>query len=154
MKRTYLSPHFTLSELTKSQTALRYGVNNHPDDTAKAFMVAYCVGILEKARAHFGVPFSPSSGYRCPQLNKLIGGSTRSQHMLGQAVDFEIPHVDNYVLAKWIKDNLTFDQLILEFYVEGDPGSGWVHVSLLPENNRGEVKHTTDGINYPLGLKP
>ena len=78
-----------------------------------------------------------NSGYRGPDLNKAVGGSATSQHCKGQAVDIEVPGVANYDVAEWIKDNLDFDQVILEFYTPGIPDSGWVHVSY---NNTGEQR--------------
>jgi len=77
-------------------------------------------------RDKFG-PVIISSGYRSKELNAAIGGSVTSQHSIGEAADFEVPGLDNKKLADWIKDNLKFDQLILEFYKDGDPNSGWVH---------------------------
>ena len=84
------------------------------------------------------LPVVVSSGYRSPQLCEVIGSSSKSQHAKGQAADIEIPGVDNKVLAQWIKNNLVFDQLILEFYKESDPRSGWIHVSYVAENPRKE----------------
>ena len=125
---TKLSPHFTLREMTKSLTAQRLGIDNNLDPTNEDHiriikaLNTLCSVVLEPTREFFlGTPFSPSSGYRSPELNKKIGGSPKSQHMLGQAVDFEIPGVPNIVLARWIRDNLRFDQLILEHFVKGDP---------------------------------
>lgn len=124
-----LSAHFTLAELTRSQTAARNGIDNTPDDRAIAALKALAQNILEPVRNHFGKPFSPSSGFRCPQLNFKVGSSPSSQHITGQAADFEVPDVSNLELAEWIRDNLAFDQLILEFYEPGKPNAGWVHCS-------------------------
>ena len=66
-----------------------------------------------------------------------LGGSPNSQHMSGHAVDIELAGVDNFSLARWIMENLVFDQLVLEFYVSGQPSSGWVHVSFLDEKEKG-----------------
>jgi hypothetical protein len=77
-----------------------------------------------------------NSGYRGPALNEAVGGSSNSQHCKGEAVDIECPGTGNYDVAKWIEDNLDFDQLILEFYTPGIPDSGWVHVSYKSEGNR------------------
>jgi hypothetical protein len=77
-----------------------------------------------------------SSGYRSPELCIAIGSKITSQHATGNAADLEIPGVDNKVLATWIKENLEYDQLILEFYRDGEPDSGWVHVSWNSEKNR------------------
>jgi zinc D-Ala-D-Ala carboxypeptidase len=80
-----------------------------------------------------------NSGFRGPKLNKAIGGARNSQHLTGQAADIEIPGLDNKVVFDWIKDNLDFDQLILEFYKPGIPDSGWVHVSWSNKKNRKQV---------------
>lgn len=124
-----LSKHFSLSELTRSQVAARRGIDNKPDDLALSNLVALARSILEPVRVHFGVPFSPSSGYRCPKLNRAVGSKSTSQHVLGEAADFEIPTVANRDLADWIKENLVFDQLILEFHNPDVADSGWVHCS-------------------------
>ena len=107
-----LSEHFTLRELVKSQTAARMGIDNTPDSFAVAYMERLCRDILEPVREHYGVPFSPSSGYRSPELCEAIGSSRKSQHAKGQAADFEVPGIDNLELAEWVQDNLDFDQLI------------------------------------------
>ena len=73
-------------------------------------------------------------------MNEAVGGSSKSQHCKGEAVDIEVPGVPNAEVAEWIRDNLSFDQLILEFYTVGIPDSGWVHVSYLdPDANRKSV---------------
>ena len=138
---TRLSDHFTLEELCKSQTAERHHLNNVPSDPEIVENLrAVCEKILEPVRANFGKPFSPSSGYRSPKLNKLVNGSKSSQHLRGEAADFEVPGVANFDLATWIEQNLPFDQLILEFYEPGKPNSGWVHCSLKRQGaNRGET---------------
>lgn len=134
-----LSPHFTLRELTASQTAARKGIDNMPGEQALEHLRAVCEHILEPVRAHYGIPFSPSSGFRCLELNRAIGSHDGSQHVRGQAVDFEVPGVRNLDLARWIEANLRFDQLILEFYDLDDPTSGWVHCSWTDMVRRGEV---------------
>lgn len=133
-----LSPHFTLGEMTRSQTASRNDIDNTPPDELMPKLILLCENILEPVRNHFGIPFSPSSGFRSVELNKAIGGSENSQHCKGEAVDLELPGISNYDLAAWIEANLEFDQLILECYVQGQPASGWVHVSLKDDvsNNR------------------
>ena len=89
---------------------------------------------------HFGVPFTLNSGYRCLELNTAIGSSSNSQHCKGQAIDFEIPGVDNDKVARWVKENIDHDQLILEFYDGVDPNSGWIHVSYVSsEENRNQA---------------
>jgi len=131
-----LSPHFSLAELTKSQTAERQGIDNTPGPAEIEHLRRVCEEILEPVRTHFGVPFSPSSGFRCLALNRAIGSKDTSQHIFGQAADFEVPGQTNPAVAQWIADNLAYDQLILEFYQPGIPGSGWVHCSIRPYGNR------------------
>lgn len=124
-----LSPHFTLSECTKSATAARLGIDNSPTAAEIDRMKAVCKAILEPVRAHFGKPVMINSFYRCPRLNAEVGSKPSSQHIMGEAVDLEIPGVSNLEVATWIRDNLTADQIILEHYEPGKPDSGWVHVS-------------------------
>jgi len=145
-----LSDHFTLSELTKSSTALRKNIPNEPGGIEIDNLRGVCTAILEPIRERFGVPFSPMSGYRSLVLNNEVGSSTQSQHVSGQAVDIEVPGVSNLVLARWIVDNLDFDQLVLEHFIEGDHSSGWVHVSYVGKN-RGDVLRF-DGSVWSLGL--
>lgn len=150
-----LSEHFTLSEAIKSQTAERLGIDNTPDAQTIVKMKAVCEAILEPVRAHFGKPVVVSSFYRSPRLNAEIGSKTSSQHVSGEAVDFEIPGIDNDHLARWVKDNLTFDQCIREFRKEGVPDSGWVHVSYKADGCRKECltissSGTVKGLPEPL----
>jgi zinc D-Ala-D-Ala carboxypeptidase len=123
-----LSQNFTLDELTKSSTALRHGIENIPRQIDVESLAALVENVLQPVRDHHG-PVIVSSGYRCPELNTKIGSKNTSQHVRGQAADFEIMGRDNSEVAKWIYDNLDFDQLILEFYEAGQPRSGWVHCS-------------------------
>lgn len=136
-----LSPHFTLGELIKSETAERKGIDNMPEEAMIPKLKTLCEQILEPCRSHFGKPIRPSSGFRSAALNAAIGGSSNSQHCKAEAVDFEIHGVSNFVLAEWIRDNISFDQLILECYRSGEPNSGWVHVSISenPNENRKKV---------------
>ena len=99
-------------------------------------------------REHYGIPFAPNSGFRCLDLNRAIGSSDKSQHVTGQAVDFEIPGVDNKDVALWVMDNCDFDQLILEFYKEGEPTSGWVHCSYVIERDNRKSARVFDGKNW------
>ena len=134
-----LSNNFSLAELTKSQTATRKGIDNTPSDTHIQNLIHLAESVLQPVREHFGKPVMISSGYRSPALCEAIGSSTKSQHARGEAADFEIPGVDNKELATWISKNTEFDQLILEFYDEGDPNSGWVHCSAVTEGPRKQV---------------
>ena len=116
-----LSKHFSLWELTKSHTAERKRIKNKPDKECTKNLKVLCEKILEPVREHYGKPITPSSGYRCVSLNREIGSSDKSQHVKGQAVDFEVPGISNMELAQWIMANLDYDQLILEFYKTGKP---------------------------------
>jgi len=149
-----LSPNFTLLEFIKSQTALRNGIDNTPKpEHIKAARLLFKY-VVQKVRDRFGVTVL-GSGYRSPKLNKAIGGSKASQHCKGEATDLEVPNVSNVAVAQWIRDNLKFDQLILEFYTPGDPSSGWVHVSYKASGNRQEVltaKRVNNKTVYVEGL--
>ena len=134
-----LSKNFSLSELTKSQTATRKGISNEPSTEHVENLIHLAESVLQPVRDHFGKPVMISSGYRSPELCEAIGSSSKSQHAKGEAADFEIGGVDNKELATWISKNTTFDQLILEFYDEGDPNSGWVHCSAVTEGPRKQV---------------
>ena len=134
-----LSANFTLSELTKSQTAVRKNIKNEPSTAHVENLIHLAETVLQPVRDHFGKPVVISSGYRSPELCEAIGSSAKSQHAKGEAADFEIPGVDNMQLATWINKNTNFDQLILEFYEPGDPNSGWVHCSAVKEGSRAQV---------------
>ena len=133
-----LSENFTLQEFTKSQTAERRGIDNTPVEGHLENAKALFENVVQPVRDNFGVTVI-NSGYRSGDLNYAIGGSNTSQHCKGQAVDIECPGTPNYDVAKWIEENLDFDQLILEFYTPGIPDSGWVHVSYKSEDNRKSV---------------
>lgn len=133
-----LSKNFTLSEMTKSQTAERKGIHNYPSLTEIDNLIKLSEKVLQPVRDHFKKPVTINSGFRCLELNRALGSKDSSQHTKGMAADIEIAGVPNKELAEWIRDNLEFDQLILEFYYpeKNDPNSGWVHVSFNSENNR------------------
>ena len=130
-----LSKNFTLQEFTKSQTALRQGIDNTPQGEHLEAAKKLFDNVVQKVRDNFG-PTVINSGYRGPKLNEAVGGSSRSQHCKGEAADIECPGTSNYDVAKWIEDNCDYDQLILEFYTPGIPDSGWVHVSYSADGNR------------------
>ena len=123
-----LSKNFTLKEFTRSQTATRLGLDNTPNEEHLENAKALFENVVQKIRDEHGVT-RINSGYRGPELNKAVGGSPNSQHCHGEAADLECDNIDNLELAKWIRDNLEFDQLILEFYTHGDPRSGWIHIT-------------------------
>ena len=131
-----LSANFTLNELTKSETATRLDIDNTPNEEQIESLRLLCENILQPVRDHFGKPVKISSGFRCAELNSspAVGGSKTSDHCKGQAADIEIAGIANAELAQWIMDNLDYTQLILEFYTQGIPDSGWVHVSYDPNN--------------------
>jgi hypothetical protein len=148
-----LSDHFSLAEMTKSQTAERRNLPNNPDKDAIEAMKLLCINILEPVRNHFDKPFTPSSGFRSAELCVAMGSSVSSQHTKGEAADFEVPGVSNLDLATWIVGNLDFDQLILEFYKGGN--TGWVHCSFKQEGNRRDVlTYQGKESGYQKGLIP
>jgi hypothetical protein len=131
---TQLTANFSLHELTKSETALRLDMPNEPGATEIANLTLLAGEVLQKVRDHYGKGVKVNSGYRSPDVNAKVGGSRTSDHCRGMAADIEIPGVPNAELAEWIKANLPFTQVILEFYTQGIPDSGWVHVSYDPAN--------------------
>ena len=131
-----LSANFNLSELTKSQTAERRGIPNNPSPGQIDNLKELCMNVLQPIRSNFDKPVIVSSGFRSAEVCVAIGSSITSQHTEGKAADIEVPGIDNKELAEWIKHNLEYDQLILEFYKDGEPDSGWVHVSYNGDNNR------------------
>ena len=110
-----LTKNFTTEEFTRSQTAIRQNIDNTPTEEHIENMQLLCEMVV---------------------LNKAIGGSWKSQHCEGKAVDIECPGTSNRYVAEWISENCTFDQLILEFHRKGVPDSGWVHVSYNRGSNR------------------
>ena len=143
-----LSDHFTLSELTKSSTAERRGIDNEPGPSEIENLILVCDQILEPVRNHYGIPFAPNSGFRGLELNQAIGSSDTSQHVKGEAVDFEVPGIPNKDVALWVMENCEFDQLILEFYKEGIPDSGWVHCSYTLDRDNRKSARVFDGKNW------
>ena len=132
-----LSANFSLRELTRSQTAIRKGIKNVPNEEQLISLAVLTSMVLQPCREKFG-SISINSGLRVLELNRAIGSGDKSQHVKGQAADFEANSVHNSKLAEWIKDNLKFDQLILEF-PGNDPRDGWVHCSFNRIENRGNV---------------
>jgi hypothetical protein len=135
-----LSRNFTLQELIKSDTAIRRGIDNNPNADQIEKLKALCENILQPVRDHFG-RVKVTSGYRSPELCQAIGSSINSQHAKAEAADFEVVGTDNAELADWIKRELEYDQLILEYYTPGEPNSGWIHCSYIPEGRRAQFLH-------------
>jgi zinc D-Ala-D-Ala carboxypeptidase len=125
-----LSKHLTLAEVTRSDTAKRNGISNQPTVEHLANFKILAVKIFEPIREHFKVPILISSGYRSKELNAKINGSASSQHCSGEAIDIDMDGagtISNADVFNYIKDNLSFDQLIWEFGDSKNPD--WVHVS-------------------------
>lgn len=144
---TKLTKNFTLEECCYSDTANAKKINNIPTDKVIIEKLkAVCVNVAQIVREHYGKPVTVNSGYRGPELNKAVNGAKNSQHCKGEALDIEIKGISNYDLALWIKNNLDFDQLILEYAdnLEKDINSGWVHVSY---KSKAENRHQTLTIN-------
>ena len=131
-----LTENFSLLELTKTQTAERKGIDNTPSPEHQENLKLLCTAILQPVREHFSKVVTISSGYRSPELCTAIGSKITSQHAKGQAADFEIFGVSNKTLADYIDSEPHYDQLILEYWNESDPNSGWVHCSFSEGNNR------------------
>ena len=146
-----LSKNFSLIELTKSQTAERKGIPNDPSADHISNLELLCERVLQPVRDHFNHIVSISSGYRSPELCIAIGSSLESQHAKGMAADFEIYGTPNSEVFNWIKNNLMYDQMILEFWNKDEPNSGWVHVSYNPdqeENIKENLRAYKDEDNY------
>ena len=143
----HLSENFTMAEATHSQTADRYFIDNIPPQIYIEKLKVVAENILEPVRKHFGIPFKPSSWYRCRELCIKIGSKSTSQHALAEAVDFEVPGIDNLSLAHWMQEEVDFDKLILEYYKEGDPHSGWVHASYRSKHDNRHEVYTISRVN-------
>lgn len=156
MTRTMLSPHFSLEELCASQLALRLGIDNSPSQVVSKNLALLAVSTLEPIRVGLDKVVMISSGYRAPEVNRRTGGSISSQHVKGQAADFEVLGMDNLEAAHWIAMSpIPFDQLILEFYVPSQPASGWLHISHSAGANRRQILTATrerGTVSYSSGL--
>jgi len=127
-----LSSHFSRAEFEHSDTAIAHGIVNVMGPMQLANARSLCMNILEPLRAELGRAIVLTSGYRCLQVNRLVGSSDGSQHVQGMAADIN-DGGSRYKLAQHIAaSTLDFDQLILEAYHPGQPLSGWVHVSRKP----------------------
>jgi len=132
-----LTEHFSMKELTQSQTAIKNGIPNIPKDPqVVANLTLLCEKVLEPLREGMKCPIRISSGYRSPELNKLIGGAKASQHNIGEAVDIDLDE-KNAELFSYIVNNLDFDQIIWEFGDDKNPD--WVHISYKAAGNRKQL---------------
>ena len=132
-----ISKHISNKEGVYSRTALRRGIDNTPTEEHKVNMVELAENIFEPLRMYVGGPIKINSFYRSPKLNKAIGGSSKSQHCNGQAIDIDdtFGRMSNAEMYNFIKENLDFDQMIWEFGNDSNPN--WVHVSYVsPQDNR------------------
>ena len=132
-----LSKNLDLKECLRSNTARRLGIDNTPhDDSVIANLKTIAENVFQPCRDHFGVPIYVSSGYRCPDLNRAIGGAKRSQHMEGRALDLDCDvfgRISNAELFNYIRENLEFDQIVWEFGTDDNPD--WVHVSYVSDTD-------------------
>jgi len=124
-----ISEHISYKEATNSATALRRGLDNTPNDEQLKCMEEIAENLFEPLREWVGGPIKVNSFFRGEPVNTAIGGSTRSQHMKGQAIDIDdtFGHKTNAEMYHYIKDNLDFDQLIWEFGTDENPN--WLHIS-------------------------
>jgi len=133
-----ISKHITYKEAIRSNTALRLNINNIPNDYEISNMVGIASNVFEPLREYVGGPIKINSMFRSEALNRAIGGSSRSQHCQGRAIDLDdtFGHKTNAEMFNYIKNNLNFDQLIWEFGDDTNPN--WVHVSFVSnDENRG-----------------
>ena len=130
-----ISKHISYKEGVYSITAMRRGINNDPNDEQLNNMELLAEKVFEPLREWVGGPIKINSFFRCPELNKAIGGSSKSQHCHGQAVDIDDTYgkVANSEMYHYIKENLDFDQIIWEFGDDDNPN--WVHVSYVSEED-------------------
>lgn len=130
-----ISAHISFEEATKSQTAIRHGIDNTPPPEAIERMKAVANACFEPIREWYGKPLRVSSFYRCDALNKKIGGARTSQHLAGEAIDVDSgSRSENKKILEWAKANLVYDQLLSEY--PNEEGPSWVHISFRVGNNR------------------
>lgn len=124
--------YFTISELTKSATAKRLGIDNTADASIRANLTALVENVLDPLRARWGMPIIVTSGYRSTALNKAVGGAANSQHTKGEAADIRTvsdSRADNMKLLRCLlRSGIVFDQVIAE-YVDAAGRPDWIHVS-------------------------
>lgn len=127
MEGQHLTAHFCLEEFTQSATAAKHGICNEPPIEAISNLQNLCQQVLEPLREHYGKAIHISSGYRCKELNRRVGGVANSQHLKGEAADILLPSVAlGREWFRWIRDHCNYDQLLLE---RNTAGQYWIHVS-------------------------
>lgn len=136
-----MAKHFTMAELTASDTARKKGIDNTPPPDIAAKLAALANKLLDPARELWGAPITVNSGFRCPQLNVAIGGAAGSQHMKGEAADITTGTVTgnkllfDKIVAAQKRGDIAFDQLIDE------KNYSWLHVSFRAGGNRNQILH-------------
>ncbi|MCD7914039.1 MAG: D-Ala-D-Ala carboxypeptidase family metallohydrolase [Tannerellaceae bacterium] len=125
-----LSNHFKLEEFIRSDTAISRKITNEPGEKEIANLIQLCIRLLQPLREHMGEPLLINSGYRCPELNRAVGGVATSQHVTGEAADVRCSHPGK-LLAALLELKLDFDQAILY--------PGFLHLSYRPGHNRKQV---------------
>lgn len=116
--------YFSINELCRSDTANRLGIDNTPNEEVKANLIALIENVLDPIREWYGKPIYVNSGYRCPELNKAVGGVNNSQHVNGQAADIDVfDEKENKKIFDYIVNYLNFDQCLWE------NNGAWIHVS-------------------------
>ena len=135
-----ISQHITYKEATKSNTAIKYGIDNTPTNYELSKLKDVAENIFEPLRGRWGIPIAVTSFFRSKALNKKIGGASKSQHCKAEAIDMDADvfgGITNKQIFDFIKDNLEFDKLIWEFGDDNEPN--WVHCSYVKGNNRKQV---------------
>ena len=129
-----ISKHISYKEATRSLTAIRLGLENKPNEYELSNMIGVAENIFEPLREWVNDPIKVNSFFRSIELNKAIGGSSRSQHCQGRAIDIDdtYGHATNAEMFHWVKENLNFDQMIWEFGTDENPD--WVHISWVSED--------------------
>jgi hypothetical protein len=129
-----ISKHISIKEATQSNTAIRFGIKNNPNSIELEAMNLVANELFEPLREWYGKPIKINSFFRCEELNKKVGGSKTSGHVLGNSIDIDAGSIEeNKKLFNYIKDNLMFDQLINEY------NFSWVHISYKKNANRKQI---------------
>ena len=129
-----ISKYVSYNEATKSQTAIRHGIKNEPNDEQLQNMKIVAIKCFDPIREFYGKPLRVSSFFRSLELNRKVGGAKNSQHLKGQAIDIDAGSIqENKKIFEWAKDNLEYDQLINEY------NFSWVHISYNQGKNRKQI---------------